>query len=437
MTYEELEELVRSQAALIVKLQDEIKQLKAELEKYKNSNTPPSANKHLKPNTRGKSKRSKKKRGAQKGHQGTTRRQTPDRKEIIDSSCCPNCGSEDLKDEKIYTKIIEEIPDPVPPEVVEYEIHEKKCNQCGHTFVPENLTIPLTGKFGFNIMILVVFLKYILRGVLRKIVQFLNTGYGLKLTPASVGAILKRVARAADLEYEELKKRIISAARVYVDETSFSVLGRNYWVWVFRTANDTLLVIRPSRGRDVLLEILGANFQGIVICDCWRAYNCYEKLQRCWSHLLRKAKKAGENQVAQNLYRRLKEMFKEIKRFNSRKQSRESRSLKYQTMVEELNRLVNYYWKYRELHEVLVYIGNNLENWFTCILYENVEPTNNFAEQAIRETVIVRKIIGAFRSEQGPAEYSVLASLLATWKMRRQDICVKLREILMKYAMIS
>jgi len=79
----------------------------------------------------------------------------------------------------------------------------------------------LKGKFGFNIMILVVFLKYILQGVLRKIVQFLNSGYGLKLTPASVGAIIKRVAFAADREYEELKKRIKSAARVYVDETSF------------------------------------------------------------------------------------------------------------------------------------------------------------------------------------------------------------------------
>ncbi|MBI4438601.1 transposase, partial [Candidatus Woesearchaeota archaeon] len=39
-----------------------------------------------------------------------------------------------------------------------------------------------------------------------------------------------------------------------------------------------------------------------------------------------------------------------------------------------------------------------IQSWFTCIKHENVEPTNNNAEQAIRETVIVRKIIGAFRS---------------------------------------
>lgn len=439
MTKKELEKLVQSQAAFIEKLQKRIEELEAELKKYKNSNTPPSANKHLKPDTRGKGKKSKKKKGAQKGHKGTTRKQTPDRKETIDSNHCPNCGSNKLEDIKIHKKIIEEIPEPVTPEIVEYDIHEKKCNNCGHSFIPEECTVPIKGKFGFNIMVLIVFLKYILRGVLRKIVFFLNVGYGLKITPASVAAILERVARAADQEYEELKKRIKSAARVYVDETSFSVLGTNYWVWVFRTANDLLLVIRPSRGRDVLQEILGMDFPGIVTCDCWRAYDFFEKLQRCWSHLLRKAKKlakSAKSRVSRNFYKSLKGLFAEIKVYNSKKHSIKNRQQKYNSMTLELNRLVNYYKKYAELKEVIVYIGNNLENWFTCILYENVEPTNNFAEQAIRETVIVRKIIGAFRSEQGPEDYSILASLLATWKMRGLHICSQLKETLLKYGQI-
>jgi len=433
MTKVELEKLVKSQATLIIKLQQRIEKLEAELKKYDNSNTPPSSNKHLKPNTRGKDKKSRKKRGAQKGHTGTTRNQTPDRKEIINAKKCPNCSSNKLKDKKIHKKIVEEIPEPIKPEVVEYEIHEKECINCGCTFIPEECTIPLKGKFGFNIMVLVVFLKYILRGVLRKIVHFLNVGYGLKITPASVAAIIERVARAAEREYEELKKRIKSAARVYVDETSFSVLGTNYWVWVFRTANDLLLVIRPSRGRDVLLEILGEEFAGIVICDCWRAYDFYDRLQRCWSHLLRKAKKAVKSRISKNFYKCLKGLFSEIKTYNSKKHSIKNRKLKYDSMTLELNRLVNYYRKYEDMREVIVYIGNNLENWFTCILYENVEPTNNYAEQAIRETVIVRKIIGAFRSEQGPEDYSILASLLSTWKLRGQNICLQLKETLTKY----
>ena len=38
-----------------------------------------------------------------------------------------------------------------------------------------------------------------------------------------------------------------------------SILGKNQWVWVFRTAQDILLVIRPSRGNNVLEEIWEKN----------------------------------------------------------------------------------------------------------------------------------------------------------------------------------
>lgn len=437
MTKKELEKKIDALTALVISLQKENEELKAKLKKYENSNTPPSTNKHLKPDTRGKSKnKSKRKKGAQKGHNGKTRTQAPDRKEIIDTDTCPNCNSKEMEDEQVYKKVIEEIPEPVEPEVVEYEIHKKKCRRCGHSFIPGNTPIPVQGKFGFNIMALIVFLKYLLRGVLRKITGFLETAYGLKLAPASVGAILTRASDAAGHEYEELKKRIKSAARVYVDETSFSVLGKNWWVWVFRTPNDLLLVIRPSRGKDVPLEILGADFKGIVICDCWRAYNFLKIIQRCWSHLLRKAEKAvkeANTKAAQNFYKKLKALFKDIKRFNRKNRNEKLREGKYREMIKKMRSLIGYYRKYTELTEVIGYIENNLENWFTCIRFNNVEPTNNWAEQAIRETVVVRKIIGAFRSEEGPEHYSILASLIATWKMRGENIFSNLKEIFEKH----
>ncbi|GAH76235.1 unnamed protein product, partial [marine sediment metagenome] len=47
----------------------------------------------------------------------------------------------------------------------------------------------------------------------------------MELTPASVNAIVGRLADAACREYNELKDRIRKSDLVYVDETSFSVLG--------------------------------------------------------------------------------------------------------------------------------------------------------------------------------------------------------------------
>ena len=62
-----------------IKLKERVDYLEKELAKYKNSNTPSSANKHLKENTKGQKAKKGAKRGAPKGHKGTTRKQVPDR----------------------------------------------------------------------------------------------------------------------------------------------------------------------------------------------------------------------------------------------------------------------------------------------------------------------------------------------------------------------
>lgn len=77
---------------------------------------------------------------------------------------------------------------------------------------------------------------------------------------------------------------------VYVDETGARVDGRRYWIWVFTTLTDTLIVIRRSRGKRVLEEVLGKDFKGVIVCDGWRSYPAFTgHIQRDWAHLLRGA----------------------------------------------------------------------------------------------------------------------------------------------------
>jgi len=414
-------------------LVDTILALQKELAKYKNSNTPSSANKHLKPDTQGNKSKEDSKRGAPIGHEGKTRTQTPQRKEIVDCDECPNCHGHHLEDEKIIKQIIEEIREPVVPEVIDGEIHKKKCLDCGITFIPPQNTLPLKGSFGINLMVLVVFIKFILRGVLRKTASFLETSHAFEITPASINEMIRRVADAAEKEYEEMKTRIKNSLIIYIDETSFSVLGKNYWVWVFRTATDILLVIRPSRGSNVLEEIVGKVYAGTVICDCWRAYNFLylANIQRCWSHLLRKSK-ALISITGVHLHNKLKALFEKIKEFNLSKHTTEERQAKYEEMTRQLREIITYYSKYPELNEVVKYINFNLEHWFTCIKIEEIEPTNNFAEQALRESVLVRKIIGAFRSETGKVNYETLASIIASWQLKGLDLKGELKKMLIK-----
>jgi len=56
-----------------------------------------------------------------------------------------------------------------------------------------------------------------------------------------------------------------------------------------------------------------------------------------------------------------------------------------------------------------------------CILHPGMEPTNNLGEQAIREHVILRKIMGCFRSENGAGNYQYIASLMADWGLQGKN----------------
>jgi len=414
----------------------EIKELKSQLSQYKNSNTPSSANKHIKPNTQGLKASGKRKQGAPKGHPGINHGwKVGAVPREIHADKCPFCNSKDIEKVGERHQQLDEMPPDIKPVTIDVDRDICRCNNCNHKFIATDGRTPLQGRFGLNLIILVIFLKFIVRGVLRKTAMFLTTGFGASLAPATVQAIIARVARAGEVEYEMLKKKIRAAKLLYIDETSFSVLGKNWWVWVFRSDTDLLLVIRNSRGNNVLEEILGRLYSGIVICDCWRAYDflSFARIQRCWSHLLRKSKELCSTVAGRHFHEKLSELFDEIKRFNSTVRSDKQRARKYAFMTAKLQRLIAYYSQYDECKEVIKYIEFHIESWFTCIRYNGVEPTNNFAEQAIRETVMVRKIIGAFRSIKGTRAYETLASLIATWQMQKKDLRVELYRMLSLY----
>ena len=79
------------------------------------------------------------------------------------------------------------------------------------------------------------------------------------------------------------------------DETKIKIQGKANWLWIFRSRNNVFFVIRKERNRNVLDEILGYHYSGIIICDGLSAYEEYTKyLQRCWAHILRETKEMAE-----------------------------------------------------------------------------------------------------------------------------------------------
>ena len=184
--------------------------------------------------------------------------------------------------------------------------------------------------------------------------------------------------------------------------------------------------------------LLGVGHKGANIADGWRAYSWIDKLQRCWAHLLREVdhvKDTSEN--GKRLSEDIHTTFRKLRDFLDRDPSIEERREKKVVFEKELEAVAAKYSEFKELEKPLTYLKNGFGCWYTCIIYPGMEPTNNLAEQAMREHVIIRKIIGCFRSENGAENYQYIASLLTTCRLQGKNGFERLEKVLKQELCLS
>ena len=111
-----------------------------------------------------------------------------------------------------------------------------------------------------------------------------EVGYRLGLSVGELVALVRGVARLGQEEYNQLQQEI----RLYGDETGWREDGRNGYLWSFSNPEVRYFLRRGSRGSKVVEEVLGDEFDGVLVSDFYGAYNVHQGLhQRCWTHLLR------------------------------------------------------------------------------------------------------------------------------------------------------
>ena len=196
--------------------------------------------------------------------------------------------------------------------------------------------------------------------------------------------------------------------------------GRKWWNWVFTTLKNVVFFLTNTRGQQPIKIILGKDYKGVVTCDGWKPYAIIKLIQRCWAHLLREAKWLiqQKGRQAKRFYRMLCQLFDKIKQLCEVKIAKKERMQEKIKLEQELKSLVEWGRSYEITRPLANKIANGKYHWFTCVLYPWIEPTNNKAEQELREFVVQRKITGTLRNEKGTHAIEVLLSLLQTWKLR-------------------
>lgn len=381
----------------LIELEKQNAEIKRLLAAYENAHTP-----YSRKLFKQKPKVTDKKRGRPSGLPGSTRPiPRPDRTVEKKFSKCPNCNGKlnHLRKESI---VIEEIPKPQPIVVTEFINNHYECKNCGEVIAKDE-NCPEQGRFGHNVLAHCALMKFEDRLTFRKLCGSLKRHYGFEITPASIMNMTRNVYRKLEPEHEELVNTIRASSCVYADETSMRINGTNCWIWIFAAKDAVLCVIRKSRGKKVVKEILDG-YNGVVVCDGWKSYAQFGfTIQRCWAHLLREAK----DTTNEKLYELLCTLFADAK----------SGKLKREKAEERLRNIISAKYKDEKSTKMVKKIKNGFNRWFTFLTHRFVEPTNNTAERALREHVVIRKIIGGLRSLEGAKTHEVIMSCIATWKL--------------------
>jgi transposase len=215
----------------------------------------------------------------------------------------------------------------------------------------------------------------------------------------------------------------LSGTILQSDETSARVGKKTWWTWVFHNGDSACFVIRPSRGKAVVGEFLGAVRPDFWVSDRFGAQMGWARTghQACLAHLLRDVQyaiDAGDVSFAPGIKKLLRQA---IAIGHRRDRLADSTLAAYAEKLEaKLDRLLQIEPANRQGQKLLRIIKKYRQNLFVFVTNRAVPPTNNGSEQALRPCVIFRKITNCFRSHWGPKLYANVRSVFET--ARRRDI---------------
>jgi transposase len=340
-------------------------------------------------------------------------------------SHCPDCGQL-LEETPLPPRIVQQIDlQPLTFTIEEHHSHTSWCPRCCKACTaPLPRHIEQGGLFGPQLTALVAYLKGACHASFSTIRKFFRDVLQLPISRGYLAKVIGKVTEALAQPYEELLRLLPEEKVVNADETGHKLNGERWWTWCFRAELYVLYHIDAHRSGDVLMQILGKDFDGVLGCDCFTAYRRYMRecnivVQFCLAHLIRDVKflttlpSAHDKAYGERLRVLFRELFQIIHARATVTDSEYRRRLeaKRQAIVTVGTQEVPASQHCQAMAKRLRTYG---AAYFTFITTPGIEPTNNLAEQAIRFVVIDRHITQGTRSEGGNRWSERIWTVIAT-----------------------
>jgi transposase len=424
-----LKQLVTEQAAEIARLRG----VSGSGKTPQNSSLPPASvvPPNRPPNPAGKQ------RGPRKGHRGISRKRCqPDRVIELRPERCRRCGA-DLSHAAAHVRGRSqqvELP-PLAPVVVEVVRYRCTCPTCGtKTTAAAPVGWDCRQRFGPRLQTILAYLHHHQHIAYARLRHLLRDLFGLSMSEGAIAASLARTAKGMAPSYAAIRETVRGSPVVGSDETRARVAGESWWDWVVHSPTAVYHWVAKSRAAKELAQFFGASVPEVQLCDLYPAQRCSpaEKKAVCQAHQLRDLRYAAEQgdthyapkmarliRLAIHLWNRREALSERLYRHQGERIKRLAHQLAWGPRVQ--------HWagqaqqeRYRRLEQ----------SWWVFLERDDVEPTNNASERALRPAVIHRKVNGSFRSEWGAEGYVRFLSIAQTAQRQGQPIFPTLLAIL-------
>ena len=426
-----------------------LNQLAAARKHSGNSSKPPSSDIVKPPGQR--RQKGKRRRGGQPGHPRQERSLLPpdqvDHFRWYQIDRCPVHGTPltSSPTEKQLFQQAELVAKPIA--VTQHELRGSWCARCQQWHWPKlPAHVQAAGLMGPRLTALAGYVKSKLHVSYTGVADFFDEVLGFKVCRGYLVKVLHHQVSAAVAGPVQQLAALLPQQQglVNIDETGHKDEGRPYWTWCFRAKLFVFFKIAPVRSSEVLIQVLGLEFEGVLGCDFFSAYRkymgqCSVLVQFCLAHLIRELKFLAEHPnvmvqaYGQDLLRAVRRLFGVIHQqeqlspaqFQHQLHNQRRAIVRVATQTEYLSPIE---WvrrslpEYRMIETMADRFRRYGEQYFTFITTPGVDPTNNSAEQAMRFVVIDRRVTQGTRGDQGQRYCERMWTVIGTCALQGRSV---------------